>query len=226
MKTLAFDTSTKFLTVACFDGDKIKSSFHENAGITHSDILIPVIKSIAEELKWDIRGIDLICVGLGPGSFTGLRIAMAAVKGITSGIKSKVIGVPTMDAIVRNVPGKNGLIAPLLDAHKGKVYTCVYKKESEKIERKTEYLLIKAEEFLSKLKEEVFFFGSGIEKYKTELDSCGLAQYNENIDWFPRAVEIGRVGMTMARDKTDDPKTLEPLYLNAKEANITENKRM
>ena len=225
MKTLAFDTSTKILTIACFGEGEVKASFHKDVGITHSELLVPTIDEMLKGLEWGVKNIDLICMGLGPGSFTGLRIAAAMVKGITAVTHSKVVGVSTMDAIVRNAPYGEGRFAPFLDAHKGKVYTCVYRKDKNGIKRLTDYLLVKADEFLAGIETEVFFFGNGIEKYKSELDSCDLALYNEDIDWYPNAVEIGHIGIKIASERTDDPKTLEPLYLHSKEANITKHKR-
>ncbi|MGB3111451.1 MAG: tRNA (adenosine(37)-N6)-threonylcarbamoyltransferase complex dimerization subunit type 1 TsaB, partial [Candidatus Omnitrophota bacterium] len=96
MKTLAFDTSTKYLTIACLEGEEVKAEFHKDVGIGHSEILVPTFKGLLEKLDWKITGIDLVCVGIGPGSFTGLRIAVATVKGLAAVIKNKLVGVPSM----------------------------------------------------------------------------------------------------------------------------------
>ncbi|MFH1837563.1 MAG: tRNA (adenosine(37)-N6)-threonylcarbamoyltransferase complex dimerization subunit type 1 TsaB [Candidatus Omnitrophota bacterium] len=218
MKTLAFDTSTKFLSIACFEGAEIKASFHKDVGISHSELLIPEVKNLINSLGWNINEIGLICVGLGPGSFTGLRIGVSAVKGLALVMGCKITGVPTMDAMVKNITGKNGLVAPFMDARKGKVYTCVYKISNGKVQKLTDYSLVEAKEFLGTLKEEVMFFGDGLHKYKDELDSCVLARYNEKIDWYPKGVDIGLLGIdrkifTAAED-------LEPLYLHPKECNV------
>ena len=159
MKILAFDTSTKYLSIACLEDNEVKSEFHEDAGIRHSEILIPTIEKQLNGLKWRLDQIGLICVGLGPGSFTGLRIAVATVKGLTAVLPDiKVAGVPTMDAIVANISDKAGRIAPFLDAHKQKVYSCIYEASGAKIKRISDYLLLTADELLGSLKKEVFFF--------------------------------------------------------------------
>ena len=69
-------------------------------GIRHSEILVSTIKDILEKVSWSLKDIELICVGLGPGSFTGLRIAVSTVKGLALVIGCKVVGVATMDAMV------------------------------------------------------------------------------------------------------------------------------
>ncbi|NQT32178.1 MAG: tRNA (adenosine(37)-N6)-threonylcarbamoyltransferase complex dimerization subunit type 1 TsaB [Candidatus Omnitrophica bacterium] len=221
MKTLAFDTSTKFLTVALFDSCAMKASFHKDAGIRHSEILVPTIKDLLEGVKWNVSDIDLIAVGLGPGSFTGLRIGIATVKGLAASLGCKVVGVPTMDAIIQNVPLEKKRIAPLIDARKEKVYTCIY----ERGNRITDYLLVECDEFLDQLTEEVLFFGDGVIKYKEKLDAHSLAMYDESIDWYPRATNIGLIGIEKSLSGVDSPETIDPLYLHEKECNITHQKK-
>ena len=220
MKILAFDTSTKFLTIACMEDEAVMASFHEDAGVKHSEILIPTIKGMLEGLGWELKDLGLVCVGLGPGSFTGLRIAVATVKGLAAAAGTKVIGVPTMDAIVMNAPENRGSVAPFLDAHKGKVYTCIYERSEGGLKRITDYTLAAVEEILNGLEEEVFFFGSGVIKYKDKLENCALAQYNKDVDWYPKAADIGRLGHKKSLEGADDPETIDPLYLHSKECNI------
>lgn len=222
MKILAFDTSTKFLSIALLEDDKTAAEFHEEAGIRHSEILVPTIKDMVKKANWETHDIDLIAIGVGPGSFTGLRIAVATVKGLAAVLQSKVIGVPTMDAMVMNFPAGKGRIAPLLDARKGKVYSCIYERSGGEPVRISDYLLITAEELLNSLDQEVTFFGDAVAKYKERLDKHPIARYIDNVDWYPRAAEIGRIGLRRsALSGTCKPEEIEPLYLHAKECNIT-----
>ncbi|MFH1798118.1 MAG: tRNA (adenosine(37)-N6)-threonylcarbamoyltransferase complex dimerization subunit type 1 TsaB [Candidatus Omnitrophota bacterium] len=221
MKILAFDTSTKFLTIACLENRAVKAEFHKNVGIRHNELLIPAIEKMLKKIKWNIKEIELICVGLGPGSFTGLRIAVATVKAIAMVVSCKIAGVVTMDAIVKNFPKTKGYIAPFLDARKQKIYTAIYDYSQGTPKRVTDYLLTDAREFLEKIGFEILFVGDAVEPYKEILSQYTLAKYNKNTDWYPRAVEIARVGYEKALSgQTDDPETLEPLYLHAKECNI------
>lgn len=220
MKILAFDTSTKFLTIACLEDKAVKSSFHKDVGIEHSELLVSTIEKCLKKMQWKISDIELVCVGLGPGSFTGLRIALAAVKGFAAVLPMKVLGVPTMDAIIKNIPLERcKFAAPLLDARKGKVYTCIYD-VSKTYERTTDYILTDIASLSDGLDKKVLFFGDAVGKYKKELESSAFAEYDEDIDWFPRADEIGRIGFERSLKGTDDPEKLEPLYLHPKECSI------
>ncbi len=220
MKTLAFDTSTKFLSIALFEGYDVVAEFHEDVGIRHSEILVVTIKDMVEKLSWDIKDIDLMCVGLGPGSFTGLRIAIAAVKGFAAVLGNRLVGVPTMDAMVFKCLSDERLVAPLLDAHKGKVYSCIYEGKGPDRKKTTEYLLMTVGDLLGSLDEKVLFFGNGVEKYRSELDSHPMAEYIEDTDWYPRAADIGRLGIKRSARGTDDPKTIDPLYLHARDCSV------
>lgn len=224
MKILAFDTSTNFLSIACLQDEDIKSRFHEDSGLRHSEILVPTIGRILEGLKWDIRDIDLMVVGLGPGSFTGLRIGIATLKAIVASCGTKIAGVPTMDAIALNSPEDKMNVAPFLDAHKGKVYTCLYERREGKLVRGTDYSLVRAEEFLGKLNKKTFFFGNGIEKYRKELDSCDFAEYIDNIEWHPKAEDIARLAFGKIPEGYMDAGSIEPLYLHSRDCAITKKK--
>ena len=220
MKVLALDTSTKFLSIACLENDSVKAAFHEDVGIRHSEVLIDALRETSGSLGWSMGEIGLICTGLGPGSFTGVRIGVATVKGLAAVLRNKVVGVPSMDAIVMEAPPGRKLAAPFLDARKGKIYACIYDRSGGQARRITDYLLTTVDEFLDGLKEKVFLFGDAVTKYKEKLDNCSLAEYAENIDWYPRAAHIGRIGFRKALTAADDPEALEPLYLHAKECQI------
>ncbi|MBL7072310.1 MAG: tRNA (adenosine(37)-N6)-threonylcarbamoyltransferase complex dimerization subunit type 1 TsaB [Candidatus Omnitrophica bacterium] len=226
MKILAFDTSTKFLSIACMEDSSPRAVYHKDVCVRHSEMLVVEIKNLLKKLNWKLTDIDLICVGSGPGSFTGLRIAFATLKGLCLAGGTRVSAIPSMDAMIRTpaagVYKKTGkkLIAPFLDARKGKVYTCIYEMSRDKIHKLTDYLLVRAEDFLKELKEEVFFFGDAVPKYEKELVSCKFALLGNHMDWYPKAVEIGRAALKRSVKKADDVETLEPLYLYEKECNV------
>jgi len=223
MKVLAFDTSTKFLSIALLEDNEPKAVFHEDVGIRHSEILVPTINDLLNKISWDLKDIELMCVGLGPGSFTGLRIAVATIKGFAAVLRNKVVGVPTMDAIAMNYSGEKKLIAPLLDARKGKVYSCIYERSGGEVKKTTDDLLITIDELLENLDKKVMFFGDAVSKYSDKLDNNSFAGYDKNIDWYPRAVNIARLGVKKAHSGVDDPEVIDPLYLHAKECQIRDH---
>lgn len=226
MKTLALDTSTKYLSLALYEDDKCMIEYHEEAGIKHSEVLAPEVQNILDSVGWTIRDIDLIAAGIGPGSFTGLRIGIATVKGFAAVCKSKVVGVPTMDAIVRNVQKEHGsLIAVMLDARKDKIYLCLYDLSREEPARISDYELITVSEFVDRTDYKCFCIGDAVEKYKEQLDVNPLIEYDAKYDWYPHAENIGIIGIRSSSKSTDTPDELEPMYLHAKECQITTPKK-
>ncbi|MBD3425750.1 MAG: tRNA (adenosine(37)-N6)-threonylcarbamoyltransferase complex dimerization subunit type 1 TsaB [Candidatus Omnitrophica bacterium] len=225
MKVLAFDTSTKFLSVACLEDGRQCACFHEEAGIRHSEILVATIKSLLEEAAWRVQQLDLVCVGLGPGSFTGLRIGVATVKALAAATAVKAVGVPSMDASAVKCAHLGAKIAPFLDAHKGKVYTAVYSTTGKLPRRDTDYLLTDVEEFLAGLKEDVVLFGSGVIKYKKQLELSRRVECLEDIDWYPHAADIARLGTERAAKAEANADKLDPMYMHSKYCNVTEPRK-
>ncbi|MFA6635963.1 MAG: tRNA (adenosine(37)-N6)-threonylcarbamoyltransferase complex dimerization subunit type 1 TsaB [Candidatus Omnitrophota bacterium] len=221
MKILAFDTSTEFLSLACLDNGDVAAEIHERAGIKHSEILVPRIKDILEKAGWSIHDIELLAIGVGPGSFTGLRIGVSTVKGLSLVIRPRIVAVSSLDAIAMRAPEGKELIVPVLDAHKGKVYACVY--ERSRVggpEKRTEYMLCNVESIKDKITEEAVVFGSAIDKYRSELQKWPMARIMDNVDWFPRAVDIGRTALRLSSEAEIPAGDLEPMYLYSKECNI------
>lgn len=225
MKVLALDTSTDFISLACLENNTLVSEIHEEAGMKHSQILVSEIDGMLKALNWTIRDIDLIAAGIGPGSFTGLRIGVTTVKGIALVLGTAIAGISTMDAVAMRAPSGKGLIVPVLDAHKGKVYTCVYEKTCDgKLKRKTEELLCDVGELKTFVKEKAFFFGSGLKKYGDEIKNWKFAELDNTWDWFPRAADIGKIAIELKDKATLRPEALEPMYLYPKECNVVRGK--
>ncbi|MBD3379830.1 MAG: tRNA (adenosine(37)-N6)-threonylcarbamoyltransferase complex dimerization subunit type 1 TsaB [Candidatus Omnitrophica bacterium] len=221
MKVLAFDTSTKYLTIALLEGGQVVSEYHEEAGILHSKILITAVDGVLRSAGCGIKEIELVCVGTGPGSFTGLRIASATVKGFAAVTGVKVKGVPTIDAIALRPGIENVRVAPLLDARKGKVYSCFYRILDGELIRLSDYMLLTIKDLASMIEHETVFLGDGLESYGDHLRGVTSAIPRRDLDWYPRASDIGMLGIRMSRDGYDAPEDLEPMYLHSRECNIT-----
>jgi tRNA threonylcarbamoyladenosine biosynthesis protein TsaB len=225
MRILALDTSTEFLSLACLDGGDVAAEIHERAGIKHSEILVPRIKDILEKAGWSVHDVELIAMGIGPGSFTGLRIGVSAVKGLSLVTRARTLAVPSIDAIAMRAPEGKESIVPVLDAHKGKVYACVYERSLSGItEKKTEYMLCNVESIKDRITERSVFFGSGIDKYRSELERWPMAEIKDNVDWFPRATDVGRIALRLSPEARIPAGDLEPMYLYSKECNVLKNR--
>ncbi len=220
MRILALETSTEFLSLACLEDTKTVSMLHEKAGMKHSEIIVSRISDVLKQAEWDLKDVELIALGIGPGSFTGLRIGASTVKAFALALGTKLAQVPTMDAIGRRGPLGDGLIVPVLDAHKGKVYSCVYERKADVLERKTDYLLCGVAELRTYITRETVFLGNGLDKYGKDIEKWPMARTENSLDWYPRAEDIGKIALEFLPAMTVSPDSLEPMYLYPKECNV------
>ena len=220
MKLLAIDTSTDYLSLAVMDGEKVVARIHKKAPRSHSSLLVPMIDRILTKARLKLRSLDGFILSAGPGSFTGLRIGVATVKGLAYSLGKPVVTVPTLDAIAENGRKFCGIICPVLDARKNKVYACLYRADGKSVKRISKFLLVSAEDLLKRLAkyDKVFFLGDFAEKIAGALPGAKIA----TASWYPRPEVVGKLGLEYFRKKkfvrVED---LEPLYLYSRECDIT-----
>lgn len=123
MRILAIDSTANTSTVAVLEDDRLLSLFSANIKNTHSETLLPMVKSVLDTLKLTPNDIDAFAVSEGPGSFTGVRIGVATVKGLAFGKEKKCVGVSTIEALAQNLEGFEGIVCPIMNARRGQVYT-------------------------------------------------------------------------------------------------------
>ncbi|MBD3296066.1 MAG: tRNA (adenosine(37)-N6)-threonylcarbamoyltransferase complex dimerization subunit type 1 TsaB [Candidatus Omnitrophica bacterium] len=221
MKILAFDTSTKYLSIALADDKGIAAEFHEDVGIRHSEMLVPEISTLLSKTGWSVRDIDLLCPGLGPGSFTGLRIGVVTCKGIAAVTRCPVKGVVSFDAMLSKVPETAQRVCPLIDARKGKVYAGLYEKRENEYVRQALPALLEVDDLAGRIEKRTLCFGDGISRYSGKLKKIPNIVIDDGIDWYPRASEIALIGRDLSGKGSDDPAGLDPLYLYSRECSIT-----
>lgn len=123
MKILALDSTAKTSTVAVLENDSLLGLYSVNIQNTHSETLLPMVKSLLDSLKLTNEDIDAYAVSEGPGSFTGVRIGVATVKALAFGRNKPCVGVSTIEALKENLEGFSGVICPIMNARRGQVYT-------------------------------------------------------------------------------------------------------
>ncbi len=143
---LAIDTSTDYLSLALMRDGKVIARFHRRSHMRHSTLLVPMIVKLLKNARTNLKNINCFCISVGPGSFTGLRIGVATVKGLAYALKKPVVTVPTLDAIAYNVKNFKGIVCPVLDARKNKIYACLYRSDGKNMKKISKYFLIPAEE--------------------------------------------------------------------------------
>lgn len=145
MKILGIDTTTKFFCLGIYDGaNPVRNTAYPNrynlisngakiyeynleVGRMLSALLIQTIKRVLDALGWQVSDIDYFACGLGPGSFTGMRVGLATIKGLSWAVNRPLIGISTLDILARNVKNSNSPVVPVIDAKRNSIYCAVYK---------------------------------------------------------------------------------------------------
>ena len=153
MKILALETSAKAVSAAIAEDGKILAYGYQDTGLTHSRTLMPIVEDLTRESEFDIKNLDLIAVAAGPGSFTGIRIGVAAAKGLAFGLDKPVIGVSTLGAMARNLSFADGLIICAMDARRDRIYNALFQTENGEITRLTDDRAIALESLAAELKD-------------------------------------------------------------------------
>ena len=125
MIVLSIDSSSKVATVALLNDDTLLGEYVINDKREHSVLLMPMIENLLKDCELTINDIDGFVVSKGPGSFTGLRIGMATVKGLSFGANKPYISLSSLDGLAYNLSYFNGIICPIMDALRENVYTAL-----------------------------------------------------------------------------------------------------
>lgn len=135
MKILALDSTAQVASVALCEDGALLGEYTINNGNTHSETLLPMVESLLGFFDLTPAEIDLFGVSAGPGSFTGVRIGAATVKGLAFAMNRPCAGVSTLEALAYNLVGCNGLICPVMNARRKQVYTALFRCHDGVIER-------------------------------------------------------------------------------------------
>lgn len=138
MKCLVLEASASAASCALLEDEKVLGEFFVNIPQTHSQTLLPMVRGLLDTCGTSAGEVDLYAVTRGPGSFTGLRIAMAAVKGLAMAAVKPCVGVSTLEALARNLAGAQGSAAAVMDARCGQVYNAMFRVENGALHRLTE----------------------------------------------------------------------------------------
>jgi tRNA threonylcarbamoyladenosine biosynthesis protein TsaB len=191
---------------------------------THSSRLMPTIDRLLRETSLPAQKIQGIAVGLGPGSFTGLRIAVSTVKGLGFALRVPVAGIPTLDALANNIRYASTQVCPVLDARKKEVYAAFFRGDGEgHLKKLGEDWVLSPEELCSRISETTVLVGNGAEVYgeifKKRLGPRALFAPPELC--FPRAVHVARLSLpAFQRGETLDLFAFTPIYVRRSEAEI------
>lgn len=216
MKILAVDTGTKAGDIAILEDDNLIIEYTPPGEKTHAEKLLPSIDTVLKKSGITLKEIDVFAVTTGPGSFTGLRIGIATIKGFAWTFKKPVVGISTLKALAMNIRHNHTPICPILDARKEEVYTAIYKWENNTITTEKDDCVTRPSELFKCLNRQTIFLGDGItvhgDAIKEKLGDCAVL--TEPALWHIQAVNIARLALKEAiKGFVQSPEILLPSYL-------------
>ena len=220
MLLLAFETSAKAGSVALHDGTSLLGETYCNTGLTHSQTLMTMAEDLLKTCGHAPQDVTAVAVAAGPGSFTGVRIGVAAAKGFAWGAELPCYGVSTLEAMALGLGVHTGYVLPVMDARRAQVYTALFHAEKGVLQRKTEdraIALSQLEEEIKNLQEPVFLVGDGsILCYNTLNAQCPQLILPAEHRMHQRAAGVALAALQGGSD--GDGNALAPNYLRLSQA--------
>jgi tRNA threonylcarbamoyladenosine biosynthesis protein TsaB len=222
MRILAIETATLTGGAALLDGDRVLAESTLSVALTHSERLMPAVDRLLEDCGWTARHLEGLAVSIGPGSFTGLRVGLATVKGLALALELPVAPVPTLDALAWTLPFAGAPVCPMLDARKGEVYLSLYRWTDGGMVREWDYLALPPEAAVARLSPPVIVLGDGVLPCRPFLRGLGegvrLAPPARRL---PSPAVVGQLGhQILAAGAGVSPDGLGPLYFRPSEAEV------
>lgn len=229
MLILAIDSATPVAGVALLNGEKLIKEEFSDYKKNHSETLMVMIDRVLKECECTVRQVDAFAVTIGPGSFTGLRIGLAAVKGLSMATGKPVTGVSTLDALAHNLWGSDALVCPLLDARKQEVYCGFYDVTGVVPNALSGIMACSPADFIAKVqevarekkKDRIILLGDGYYPYARffQQELGNRLQIPPPHLMLPRAAALGSLGLAKARKgEFEDTFKLRPVYIRLSEA--------
>ncbi len=222
VNVLALDTSTHCLSVALIRDKATITEINLAVKVGHAGMILPVIDEVLTKSSTSKDDITLIATGIGPGSFTGLRIGIATAKGLATSIRCPLAGIPTLDIIAHGALPSSMQIMPIVDAKKSEVYCALYNKDGLRL---TDFMNLRPEAIAALVSEDTLFVGNGCDIYRDILIKDLGALYHEGpaLLWYPRASVIAGIAQSIPIE--DLSKDVQPLYIRASDATLLLERR-
>ena len=223
MNILSIDTSAQVASVCILDETGILSEFNVNVKLTHSQTLMPMCEAALDCAKISLEQIGTFAVSAGPGSFTGVRIGVSAVKGLAASSGKPCIPVSTLEGLAYNLQPESGILCAAMDARCAQVYNALFRWEDGSLRRLCEDRAVSIEALgkeLEQFGENIFLVGDGADlcynKLKEALPS--LERVPPHLR-FQRAASVGLAALERAKaGKTCTAAELMPVYLRLPQA--------
>ena len=227
MLMLAFESSARAASVALLRDGALVSQYSQCSGLTHSRTLLPMAEDLLKNAELSIRDVDVFAVAHGPGSFTGVRIGVSAVKGLAWAADKPCVGVSTLEAMAWHGLAAGGFVCPVMDARRQQVYNALFEIRDGRPVRLCQDRPISLEELAGQvraLEGPVFLVGDGAELTAAYFRQAGIdfRMAPENLRW----QSAWGVGMAAADKTPGSADELLPVYLRLSQAERERQARM
>ena len=213
---MAVETSTLAGSVALLDGERVIGEYVLDVRVTHSERLMPAIDRLLRDAGWTTASLEGLAVAVGPGSFTGLRIGISAVKGLGWALGLDVAAVPTLDALASLLPFAALPVCPVLDARKNEVYCSLYHWDGAGMSREWEYLALTPEALAARLTGPTIVLGDGAHAVASR--HARVAPPHRRL---PSAAAVGVLGLARFRaGQVASARDVSPFYLRPSGAEL------
>lgn len=228
MKILAIETATGLGGVALIEDETLLAEYRMDMAMAHAERLMVMVDRVLHDCELIFGDLNALAVSIGPGSFTGLRVAISTVKGLLADAPMPVAAVPTLEALAGNVSDPGRLICPMMDAKKQEVYAALFTGQPDgSLKRLVEDQVVSPPALAEQLKrhftEPTVFVGDGARRYREVLEQAlaGRARFAPGPLDYPLPSMVARCGLErLKRGEAADVRTLVPLYIRRPDAEL------
>lgn len=219
MKSLLIDTSTEYLSLAIAIDEKIVRYQNVNLNREMSKKILPNIEKLLTKAGITLKDIDVFGVGLGPGTFTGLRVGLSTIKAFVFALNKPLIGISSLDIVAQGAKNVDK-VCVLQDARRQKVFACVYENVARVRIPISKYMLKPLDEVLDQIEDDVVFIGQAASLYKKDIKSAHKGKVMEDIQYPQARWMLPLVLERYVKKQFDSVDQLTPQYLYAEDCQV------
>ena len=213
MRILAADTSSRHGSLCVVDGQELIGEVRLASLMQHSEHFFRAVEFLLQHIPFQLADIDLFVAARGPGSFTGLRVGLAAMNGFAAAHGKPGAGITTLEALAWKTGIEGALVVPTTDARRGEIYGAVYRRAGETlIEEQSAVVLKPAEWFASLPRQPLVFCGDAAIRYRPEIEA--------QRGWTVHPLDLYVASTIAELAGTPNRGPLEPLYVRKTDAEI------
>ena len=228
MKVLAVDTTSDSGSAAILDGDVLRALVGLSKKPGYAEKLLPTVEHMLAELSMELSDFEGFAVAAGPGSFTGLRIGIATMEGLSYATKRPVVGISSLEATAHRYRFVNGCVAPLLDARRHEIFGALYRANGRELVEVIAPVCESPERFVARLPNEpVLVAGTATLVHGELLSHASQGHLQSAAPSFFLAEEVARLGSKRLQEGSSTPLgRLDAIYLRPSDAEMARQRKL